>query len=109
MSDEFVHIVTVLGLIGIPSIFSMTIWCIKKCVKFGSMLTILMGAVQAQMRNELLQEYHKFQNQGWISEEDLQEWHNRYLSYHNLGQNGILDTRYEQLMTLSNNPPENKE
>lgn len=89
-----------MGMLGIPSIFAMTGWCIKVCRKYTKQMKILMLSQQAQMRTKLLELYHTYMNRGWISEEQLEDWENQYQSYHALGQNGILDARREQLLKL---------
>lgn len=99
---NFVQIVTLMGLFGIPSIFSMTIWCVKTCKKYTSQMKILMKSQQAQMRSKLLDKYHIFMEQGFVTEDDLEDWMNQYESYHELGKNGVLDARKEQLLKLPN-------
>lgn len=91
-----------LSILGIPSIFSMTIWCVRKCTQYTKSLTILMKAQQAQMRSQLLDRYHYYMEDGWISEEHMEDWENQYQSYHALGENGVLDARREQLFQLPN-------
>ena len=91
-----------MAILGIPSVFSMTLWCVKSCRKYTKQLKILMKSQQAQMRTKLLEKYHEYISQGWISEDDLADWDNQYQSYHELGQNGILDNRREQLFKLPN-------
>lgn len=98
----FMKIVGIMGAVGIPSIFSMTMWCIKACKKYTKQLKILMKSQQAQMRTKLLEKYHEYKKRGWVSEEELEDWENQYQSYHDLGQNGILDKRREVLMSLPN-------
>lgn len=105
MSVEVKNVIAWISLLGIPSIFAMTAWCIKSCVKFGSQLKILMEAIQAQMRKNLLDDYHFYEQQGWISDDDMKEWENQYQSYHALGKNGILDSRRTKLMSLPSFPP----
>lgn len=102
--DVFMKVVGIMGAIGIPSIFSMTMWCIKACKKYTKQLKILMKSQQAQMRTRLLEKYHFYMNQGWISEEELEDWENQYQSYHELGQNGVLDKRRDALMMLPSKP-----
>lgn len=95
-----------LSIIGIPSVFAGTIWCIKKCRDFTKMLTILMNAEKAEMRKQLLDEYQVHKSLGYISERDLQEWENRWKCYHVLqGDNGILEERREYLLKLPSAPP----
>lgn len=59
-----------------------------------------MKSQQAQMRTKLLELYHFYMNQGFISEDDLEDWENQYQAYHELGKNGVLDARREQLLKL---------
>lgn len=105
--QELVQLVTNMGLFGIPSIFAMTAWCIRKCNQYTRQLIVLMQAQKAQMRAQLLKDYAHYREQGWISDIEMQEWQNQYNSYHQLvGENGVLDDRYEKLMNLPNIPPE---
>lgn len=99
---EFVELLKVMGVIGIPSIFAIVLWCLKTCLSFGEKMKILMGSQQAQMRNTLLFLYEKYKEQGWISNDDLENWENQYQSYHALGKNGVLDNRRTQLFDLPN-------
>lgn len=100
-------IVYVMSLVGIPSIFSVSVWCIRICLKYTKQIKILMKSQQAQMRSKLLDKYHAHMSAGWISEEALEDWENQYQSYHELGQNGILDARRQNLFSLPNNKPIN--
>lgn len=64
-----------------------------------------MQAQQADMRTKLLADYNRFKKQGYVEQEDLDEWENRYQAYHELGQNGVLDSRRADLMTLPTSKP----
>ena len=100
MRENFIELISFLSALGIPSIFGMTVWCIKKCTQYTKQLKILAQAQQAQMRSHLLEQYHFYMDSGWISEEHMEDWENQYKAYHSLGENGILDTRREQLLML---------
>lgn len=103
MIEYFIKLVTIMGFIGIPSIFSMTMYCIKKCRFYTKQLNILMRAQKAQMRAQLLKDYQYYENQGYIPYIELKEWQNQYQAYHELvGENGILDDRYNKLLDLPN-------
>lgn len=104
MSETMKAILSWMGVLGIPTIFAMSSYCFKKINTFSKQLKILMKAQQAQMRTQLLELYHKYDNQGWISEEDLLAWDNQYQGYHSLGENGVLDRRRDQLFNLPNSP-----
>ena len=108
MSDSVKEFVAWLGVLGIPSIFTMTCWCIKSCIHYTKQLKVLAKAQQAQMRSQLLEQYHFYMDDGWISEEHMEDWENQYQAYHSLGENGILDSRREQLLQLPNKKQEVK-
>lgn len=103
----FIKMVTLFGVLGIPSIFTMTMWCIKECKKYTKHLKILMQAQKAQMRSQLLTQYHEYEIMGWVSEDNLEDWENQYKAYHELvGENGVLDARREKLLHMPNHRPE---
>ena len=104
MSSAVVKFVSWLGILGIPSIFTMTIWCIKSCIRYTRQLKVLAKAQQAQMRSQLLEQYHRYIKDGYISAEHMEDWENQYQAYHSLGENGILDSRRETLMKLPSVP-----
>lgn len=94
--DAIKEFLSWLSLLGAPT-FVAVICCFKK---YSNRLSILMKAVQAQMRSELLQKYYKAKELGFISSEDLDDWENLYQSYHALGKNGVLDKRRDELFTM---------
>ena len=104
MGSAVVKFVSWLGILGIPSIFTMTVWCIKSCIRYTRQLKVLAKAQQAQMRSQLLEQYHSYIKDGYISEEHMEDWENQYQAYHSLGENGILDSRRETLMKLPSVP-----
>ena len=104
MAEGIKTFVMWLGIFGIPSIFSMTMWCIKSCNKYTKQLKVLMESQQAQMRSHLLAQYKEYIEQGWIDIEDLDDWENQYQKYHLLGANGVMDRKRDQILALPNNP-----
>ena len=98
--DLLIKIISVMSLIGIPSIFAIVVGFARFCVKQAKQIKILMKSQQAQMRTNLLEKYHIYMDRGWISEEELADWENQYQSYHELGANGVLNARREQLFEL---------
>ena len=109
MKEQLKEIIAWLGMLGIPSIFAMTAWCIRSCMHYTKQLKILAKAQQAQMRSQLLEQYHFYVDDGWISEEHMEDWENQYNAYHTLGENGILDSRREELLKLPNKKPKKDE
>lgn len=106
MSEGFKEFIAWLGTLGIPSLFAMAAWCIKKVKLFAKQMTILSKAQQAQMRSQLLEQYHYYMDSGWISEEHMEDWENQYVAYHSLGENGVLDSRRTDLLHLPNKKKE---
>lgn len=102
MQNNLLTIIGIFTAIGVPSIFAMTMWCINKCHEFTKRLKVLAESQQAQMRSQLLSQYKVYMEQGWISLDDLDDWENQYQKYHLLGENGVLDTKREQLLMLPN-------
>lgn len=102
-----VDIVTIFGIFGIPSIFTMTVWCVRKCNAYTKQLIILMQAQKAQMRADLLKDFATYRDRGYVLDIELQEWQNQYKAYHQLvGENGVLDDRYDRLLKMPNQAEE---
>lgn len=99
--EELRVIVNILALVGIPSLFTCSVYFAKACVKFSHKIDILMGAVQKQMRRELTLDYHKYMDAGYIEDDDLDMWIASYNSYHELGKNGVMDKRKDALVELN--------
>lgn len=90
-----------MALIGFPTIFACVAYFFRVCWKFGKRLDILMNAQQKQMRRDLTLDYHKYMDAGHIDDDDLDMWEQAYQAYHALGENGIMDSRREQLIKLN--------
>ena len=98
MFEELREALAWLGIFGIPSIFAMTMYCIKECQKFTRQLNILHSAQKAQMRSQLLSAYYKIKDRGFVWSDELDDWMNQYKAYHELvGENGVLDARKTEL------------
>ena len=93
-------ILTFFGLLGIPSMFTLIVFILKKVTADAKQIKILMAAQQAQMRSQLLKDYYHYTNRGFIYESELSDWENQYQAYHSLGANGIMDNRRERLLNL---------
>lgn len=103
MGSNVKEVVSWLGMLGIPTIFAIAMSCVRSCYKFSKQLNILMAAQKAQMRSQLLEQFHEYEAQGWVSEDNLLEWCNQYSAYHELvGSNGVLEARKEVLIHLPN-------
>lgn len=107
MLNDIKEILLFLAMLGIPTIFSLTVWCIKLCNNFTKQLNVLMESQQAQMRAALIKDYKFYIKQGWIDIDDLDEWENSYQKYHMLGANGVMDAKRQDLLHLPNVKPHN--
>lgn len=86
-------------ILGTPTIFALSAWCVKRCMGFTKSLKILHAAQKAQMRSQLLEQYYIIKERGWVWDNELTEWTNQYNAYHQLvGENAILDARKDELV-----------
>jgi hypothetical protein len=99
--EELRNVINVMALVGIPSLFACVVWFGKKVTQFGKRMEILMNAQQKQMRRELTMDYHKYMTAQYIDDDDLDVWEQAYQAYHALGENGIMDSRREDLIHLN--------
>lgn len=102
--DELRNIASLMALVGVPTLFACASYFIKACVRFSKKIDILMNAVQKQMRRELTQDYHHYTEQGYIDDDDLDLWMAGYNAYHELRQNGVMDSRKADLIELNSHP-----
>ena len=98
-----------MALVGVPTLFACASYFIKACVRFSKKIDILMNAVQKQMRRELTQDYHHYTEQGYIDDDDLDLWMAGYNAYHELRQNGVMDSRKDDLIELNSHPKRKKD
>lgn len=96
--EELKVVLTWLQILGIPTICTLTGWCVKKCIEFTKSLKILHSAQKAQMRSQLLDRYYEIKKRGYVWSDELDDWMNQYKAYHELvGENGVLDSRKDEL------------
>lgn len=100
--NKLVMIVSIMGMIGIPSLFVIASGCVRFCIKHAKQINILMKAQQEQMKSELFEKYKKYMKQGWIDLEDLEVFESSYQAYHALGKNGVMDSKRDELLRLPN-------
>lgn len=104
--NELRNVVSIMALFGVPSLFACSVYFAKACIKFSHKIDILMNAQQKQMRRELTQDYHRHIDAGYIDDDDLDMWVAAYDAYHELGKNGIMDSRKDELINLNSHPRE---
>ena len=99
--DTLHRVLTWANIIGVPALFTITVWFGKKVILFGRQMKILMNAQQKQMRRELTMDFHMYLDRGYIEDDELDLWEAGYQAYHALGQNGIMDSRRNKLIELN--------
>ena len=95
------NVVNILALLGVPSLCACSVYFAKACIKFGKKQDILANAIQKMMRRDLTQDYHKYMEQGFIEDDDLDMFMAAYNAYHELGKNGVMDSRAADLIKLN--------
>ena len=63
-------------------------------------LELLKKGEQASLRSQLQECYNEWYPKKYCPDEIKREFENMYMSYHNLGKNGIMDSKREKLMQL---------
>ena len=91
---------------GLISCFgALTIW-IKK--KFKRSEAVEKG-VQALLRNEIIKEYNHWLEKEYCPIYAKDNIKIMYTQYHGLGQNGVIDKVYEEILDLPTEKPKEKE
>lgn len=98
--EKIMLVLNALAVLGVPTIFAVLVTVWKKVAKYSAEIKVLMAAQQAQMRSQLLKDYYKYIDRGYVYESELDDWENQYQAYHSLGANGIMDNRRDRLMKL---------
>ena len=83
----------VISIIGVPSILTIVgmIYQREKSLRKG---------LQALLRAQMISDYNKFMEKGYMPIYAKQSFENCYKQYHNLGANGVIDKLYEEAMAL---------
>ena len=91
---------------GIISCFgALTLWVKKKFKR----LELLECGVQALLRNEIVKEYNHWLEKEYCPIYAKDNIKNMYTQYHGLGQNGVIDKVYEEILDLPTEKPKEKE
>lgn len=101
MGSGMKEIAAWLGMLGVPTIFALTSWCVRACIKFYRKLDILQEAQKAQMRAQLIEKYYEIKERGFVWSDEADEFANQYNAYHQLkGPNEVLDARKDEVMAM---------
>lgn len=101
MTDTISIIIKVWGFAGIPSLYLLMGFLVKKIKASTRQVEILQQAQKAQMRSQLLRQYYEYKAMPQVASDDIDDWVNQYNAYHELvGANGVLDKRKDELLTF---------
>ena len=90
-----------LTILGIPSIISGILTLIFNIgKKRRADIEALKLGVQALLRSELIENYNKWTERGYMPIYAKENFQNIYKQYHNLGANGVMDAMYLKVMAL---------
>ena len=103
--------VTVLQLLGIPTVFSAAI--IAVAANFGKRIkendketkAVKLG-VQAMLRAQMISEYNKAKDKGYAPIYAKENFQNMWDNYHNLGANGVMDAIKDEYLAMPNRKEE---
>ena len=83
--------------LGIPSLLAGLVTFIKLQVHQNRAMKL---AVQAILRDRLLQSFQFCKRQGFATSDDRQNFENMYVQYHLLGGNGVMDDVRQKFFAL---------
>lgn len=90
--------------LGIPSLCTVIGFITKKIFEQSKKIDLLMSAYQVCIRDRLMEMYHKCKEINCISDDDLEMFEALYQAYHSLGKNGVMDSRREEVLSLTKVP-----
>lgn len=67
---------------------------------------LLKKGIQALLKNDLKVRYDYWMEEGYAPEDAKDDLESEYQIYHNLGKNGVMDSRREKFLKLPTEPPE---
>ena len=79
-------------------------WLAKLILAQGKKINLLMVAQQQILRNALMNISYMASRWDCISDDDAELFEAMYNAYHNLGQNGVMTSRHEEIMNLRKVP-----
>lgn len=77
----------------------------QELVEIKQDLAKLKTSAQCSNRCDLDDIWDKAEKQGWCSSDDKNKFEATYQAYHNLGQNGVMDSKHEEILKMPEHPP----
>lgn len=103
------NLLSILGMIGVPSLGSMVIWLWKSNKeaqkKRNEDYSVLKKGLQAVLRAQMISEYNKWHEKEkyapiWAKE----NFENAWIQYESLGENGVMSEIHNNFMILPTEP-----
>lgn len=103
METIYLKILYVVLITIVPIMLSGIIGILYKLYK--AVVAIKLGT-QAVLRDDLLGKYqHYVLEKNWAPDYEKRNFENLYNQYESLGQNGVMEEKYKEMMRLSELPP----
>ena len=83
--------------LGIPGMLAGLLGFLRLQVRQNRAMKL---AVQAILRDRLLQRFQECRNQGGANSDERQNFENLYIQYHSLGGNGVMDDVRQKFFAL---------
>lgn len=99
MEQVFIHAVNV-----IIGVLIATLW--QKFKKSQEEQDAIKLGLQSLLRGEITKAYYLYKDKGWIPLYALQSIEGNYKNYEILGENGVIDGLWKELMELPHTKPE---
>lgn len=96
--------ITIIGWVAAPVLSLLIGWLIAAMRSNKKETKALRLGMQALLRDRLVQSYREYDHQGYIDIDDRENWENMYRQYHNLGENGVMDSTREKLLRMPTSP-----
>lgn len=68
-------------------------------------IELLKQGTQALLRDKLYERADRFDDKGYATIEEKNNFENIYKKYHDLGKNGVMDNLYEAVLDMPTTPP----
>lgn len=98
----------IICLIGIPSLSSVIIYLYKRIKENDSKTTAVRLGIQALLRSQMINDYNKWNHEGYAPIYARENFENCWEQYHNLGANGVMNDIHEKFMNLPTQKPTQK-
>ena len=100
------EILSILGMIGVPSLGVIIGWLAKTIKSEKEVQKALKQGVQAMLRSQMINDYNKwYENKGYAPIWAKDNFQNVWVQYESLGENGVMNDIHNKFMSLPTEPP----